>query len=30
MFDIPNVVLKANQTIDSYLEKRAREIRFCW
>ena len=30
MFDVPNVVLKANQTIDSYLEKRAREIRFCW
>lgn len=25
MFDVPNVVLKANQTIDSYLEKRARE-----
>jgi hypothetical protein len=30
MFDVPNVVLKANQTIDNYLEKRAREIRFCW
>ncbi len=30
MFDVPNVVLKANQTVDSYLEKRAREIRNCW
>jgi len=30
MFEIPNVVLQANQTIDSYLEKRAREIQNCW
>jgi len=30
MFDVPNVVLKTNQTIDSYLEKRARETRNCW
>lgn len=30
IFDVPNVVLKANQTIDSYLEKRASEIRNCW
>ena len=30
MFDVPNIVLRANHTIDGYLEKRAREIRFCW
>ena len=27
VFDVPNVVLKANQTIDGYLGKRGREIR---